>query len=99
MRSEHIAVDHERLLVAEQPGEIDRAVLALKPIVADHRGAWRQRPPLRRDALDMTSQFDFLGQKSGAGGTVFGAFVGDSRRGRAGDLVCGSSEVRFAFIC
>ena len=55
LRSEHIAVDHERPLVAEQPGEIDRAILALEAVVTDHRAAGGQRPPLRGDALDMTS--------------------------------------------
>src|SRR5208282_882385 len=55
---EHVAVDGERLLVAEQSGEIGRAVFAFKAVVADNRAAGRQRPPLSRNALDMTAQLD-----------------------------------------
>ena len=82
LRPEHVAVDAEGLLVAEQPGEIGRAVFAFEAVVADHRAARRQRAPLGGDALDMTTQFDLLGEQRGAGGAILGAFIGDSAPGR-----------------
>ena len=98
LRPEHVAVDRERLLVAEQPGEIGRAVLALETVVADHRAAGRQRPPLGGDALDMTAQLDLLGEQRGAGGAILGAFVGDSHRVDAGEFGGGFQECGFAFM-
>ncbi len=83
---EHVAVDCEGLLVAEQTGEIDRAVFALEAVVADHRAAGRQRPPLGGHALDMTAQRDLLREKGGAGGAILGAFVGDSDRVDTGEF-------------
>jgi len=83
---EHVAIDAEGLLVAEQPGEIGRAVFAFKAVVADHRAARRQRAALGGDALDMATQFDLLGEQRGAGGAIFGAFIGDSDRVDASEL-------------
>ena len=86
LRPEHVAVDHQRLLVAEEAGEVGRAVLALEAIVADDRAARRQRPALRRDALDVTAQLDLLGEQRRAGGAILGAFVGYSHRVGAGEF-------------
>jgi hypothetical protein len=86
LRPENVAIDGEGLLVAEQPGEVARAVFALEAIIAGHRAARRQRPALRRDALDMTAQFNLLGEQRGAGGAILGAFVGDSHRVNASEL-------------
>ena len=86
LRPEHVGVNGKGLLVAEQSGEIRRAILTLKAIVADDRTARRQRPALRRDALDMTAQFDLLGEQRPARGAILSAFVGDSHRVVAGEL-------------
>jgi hypothetical protein len=55
LRPEHVGVNGKRLLVSEQSGEIRRAILTLKAIVADDRPAWRQCPALRGDTLDMAA--------------------------------------------
>jgi hypothetical protein len=58
---------HQGLLVAEESCEVGLAVLAFKAIVADDRAAGRQRSPLRRDALDVASQVDLLGEQRAHG--------------------------------
>src|SRR4029077_19462998 len=39
LRSEHVAIDDQSLLIAEQPREIGEAVLAFEAVIADHRAA------------------------------------------------------------
>ena len=82
LRPEHVAVDDEILLVAEQPGEIRRAVLANEAVVARHLSAGRQRTTLLRHPLDMPPELDLLRQQGIAGAAIFGAFVGKA------DVVC-----------
>src|SRR4029077_18624826 len=53
LRTKHVAVDGERLLVAEHPAEIDRASLAFEAIVANDQSTGRQRASLSGDALDV----------------------------------------------
>src|SRR5262249_3835259 len=79
LRTEHVTVNHQRLLVAKQPGEVGRPIFALKLVVSGHLSALGQRPALRGDTLDMATKFDFLHEQRGAGGAIFDAFIGYSR--------------------
>jgi len=74
----------------EQPGEIDRAVLALEPIIADHLAARRQRPALGGDTFQVAAQLDLLGEKRRARRPVLGALIGESDRAAAGEFVGGN---------
>jgi hypothetical protein len=65
LRPEHVAIDGERLLIAEQPGEIGGTVLAFEAIITDYLATGRQATPLGGDALDMAPQFDLLCQEGG----------------------------------
>src|SRR5438874_2039211 len=46
--TEHVVVDHQRRLIAEQAGEVARAVFGLETIVAGDRTTRGQRPAHRR---------------------------------------------------
>jgi hypothetical protein len=96
LRSEHIAVDDKRLFVAEQSGEVDRPLIALKTVVAGDCGALGQRAPLSRNALDIAAQFNLFGEQCRAGRAVFCAFIGYSGGRGASDLACGSETLRLS---
>ncbi len=66
LRPEHVAVDDERLPVAEQLREIARAALALEAVAARHLAARRQRAPQRGHPLDVPAQLDLLDEQRGA---------------------------------
>src|SRR6185312_11332093 len=63
LRSEHVAVDQQSLLAAEQVGEADRPGLALEPVVLDDLATWRQGPALLGYAFKVTSQLDLFDQQ------------------------------------
>src|SRR6476469_4163520 len=73
LRTEHVAVDDEGILVAKQAGERDRAAFAFERVVLGDLAARRQCAALLGDAFDVAAQFDFLGQQRLAGAAVFGA--------------------------
>ena len=75
LRAEHVAVDDQRLLVAEQVGERDLAALAFEFVFLRHLAARRQRAAQFRDALDVAAQLDLLGEQ-------FLRARGDIRRSR-----------------
>src|SRR4051794_8880483 len=62
LRTEHVAVGHERLLVGEQFLECHWPALALETILLGDLTARRQGPTLFRDALEMSSEFDLFGE-------------------------------------
>ncbi len=86
LRAEHVAVDAEGLLVAEQAGEIDGPLLALEPVVACYLPARRQGAALLGHAFEMAAQLQFLGQQRRAGGAVFRALVGKPNRAARGEF-------------
>src|SRR6202040_3550191 len=75
LRAKHIAIDDERLLVAEKAGEIDRPVFALKPVAGAALAAGRQRTALNGPPFDVPAQLDFLGEQRIARAAVVVAFV------------------------
>jgi len=87
LRSEHVAVGDQGLLVAEQAGEVRDAVLGHEPVVADHLATRRQGAALGGDARKVAAQLDLLGQQSGPGGAVLGALVWNPQRIVASQLV------------
>src|SRR6185369_3946030 len=75
LRSIHITVDRQRLLVPEQIVEGDRAVLAFERVSPGHLAAGRQGATLLRHTLDVATELDFLGEERVARMTIFVAFV------------------------
>src|SRR5438067_3162801 len=76
LRTEHVTVDHERILVAEQIGERCRSLFALESIILFDLAARRQPAALLGDALDMAAKLDLLSQQRFARTAIFGALVG-----------------------
>ena len=89
LRSEHVAVDDQRLLVAEQIRESDLAALAVELVLFRHLAARRQRAAQFRDAFDVTAQFDLLSQELRACAAILRAFVGEMHLAGAGEFGCG----------
>jgi hypothetical protein len=77
------------LLVAEQIGETDRPVLTLEAIVLDHFAAGRQRAAQLRHLLDVSSQFDLLGQQRFARSTICFTLVRKTNFAPPRQLACG----------
>src|SRR3569833_39649 len=77
LRAVHVAVDDERLLVAEQAFEIDGPGLTDEAVVL-HDGARRQRAPHLGDAFDLAAQLDLLREQRGARATVSSVLVDDA---------------------
>jgi hypothetical protein len=87
--AEHVAVDGERLPVAEQAGKIDDTLFALEAVIAGHGATRRQGAPLCGHSFDVTAQFDFLGEQGCPRRAVFGTLVADPDRVAARELRCG----------
>src|ERR1700687_3232373 len=76
LRAEHVVVDNEGVLVAEQVSEGDRSLFALEGVILLDLAARRQRAALLGDALDVTAQLDLFSQQHLTGTAIFGALVG-----------------------
>ena len=76
LRPVHVAVEDERLLVAEQVGEADLAVLALEAVVAGDLAARRQLAALLGHPFDLPAKLDLLGQQRIARLPVVVALIG-----------------------
>ena len=71
----HEAVDRKRLLVAEQFGELRRAVLTDELVVLGYFAARRQRAALFRHAFEVAPELDFFSEQRIARTPIFVAFV------------------------
>src|SRR5882757_6247572 len=74
----HEAVDDQGVFVAEQVGEGDRTVRAVEVVLLGDLATRGQRPALRGDTFDVTTQLDFLGEQRGARPAILVALVGNA---------------------
>jgi hypothetical protein len=76
LRAEHVAVDHKRLLIAEQIGKPDIAAFAFEQVILTYLAARRLASAHFGHSLDMTAKLDLLGEQRLAGAPIFRAFIG-----------------------
>src|SRR6202030_1822902 len=86
LRPEHVAVDDQRLLVAEQIGERRRSPFTLEYIILFALAARRQGAALLGDTLDVAAKLDLFRQQRLAGTAIFGAFIGKPKIAGAREL-------------
>src|ERR1700726_2385571 len=60
LRPEHIAVEHERLLVAEKIGKTDGSALTVEPVILRYLSPRGERPPPFCPPLDVPPESDSL---------------------------------------
>ena len=99
LRPEHVAVDGEGVLVAEEGGEGGLAVLAGEAVVLGDLAAGRELAAELGDALGGAADLDLLGEKRVAGGAVFGALVREVRGVPRGERLGGHELVLVGHRC
>src|SRR6202011_1003703 len=85
----HVVVDHQRLLIAEQAGEVTWAVFGLETIVTGNRTSRWQRPAHRRHPLDLSAELELLCEQRLSRRPVLDALVGDANGTFAGERIGG----------
>jgi hypothetical protein len=88
-------VDHQRLPIAEQAGEVAWAVLGLETIVTSNGTSRWQRPAHRRHPLDVAAELELLGEQRLSRPPVLDALVRDADGTFAGELIGGHKDFGF----